>query len=80
MTGGLARLGSLAGAKERGEEKRVFFIYSAKFVMITDDLGHALLPYSGYVICCPYVESVSSFLISGALLLYENALKIYFFS
>ena len=30
--------------------------------MITDDLGHALLP--AYVICCPYyVESVSSFLI-----------------
>ena len=35
--------------------------------MITDDLGHALLP--AYVICCPYyVESVSSFLIIVSLL------------
>ena len=37
--------------------------------MITDDLGHALLP--AYVICCPYhVESVSSFLIIVSLLAY----------
>ena len=51
-------------AMKEEEEKKGSFIYTAKFVMITDDLGHALLPYSGYVICCPYVESVSSFLIS----------------
>ena len=38
------------------------------FRLITDDLGHALLP--AYVICCPYnVESVSSFLIIVSLLL-----------
>ena len=36
---------------------------NCKVLMITDDPGHALLPCSGYVICCPYVESVSSFLI-----------------
>ena len=41
--------------------------YVCRGWMITDDLGHALLP--AYVICCPYhVESVSSFLIIVSLL------------
>ena len=55
--------------KDKGEELRLLFVQARlqlqcwSLLMITDDPGHALLPCSGYVICCPYVESVSSFLI-----------------
>ena len=49
------------------EKNSGFYLFkldsNCKVLMITDDPGHALLPCSGYVICCPYVESVSSFLI-----------------